>query len=133
MGKGFSLIELIVVIAIMGVLTFIALPNYTAIQKKSKLAALATSGQTIQTAIESYAITNGSYPTGTGIDGGELLSELIESGDLKSIPKNPYTGEAFSSSDSAGKILYTYDSSTQVYQINLYGDDVTAAAITLTN
>ncbi len=133
MDDGFSLIELIVVIAIIGIISLIAMPNYTAIQNKAKVSALTTAGHTLQSAIESYAISNGSYPSGEGLNGGELFALLTQSGDVKTIPKNPYTGQSFAAGDTAGKIAYSYDSTTQTYEIKLYGETVSSPSVTLSN
>gem|GEM_PF-5519453 len=130
--SGFSLIELIVVIAIIGIISVVAIPNYTALQSKAKLSALTASGSTIQTALESYSVSSGAYPTGS-LDGGQLMSVLIQSGDLKSSPKNPYTGAPFSSLDSAGKIQYSYDSTSQTYTLKLFSESLSNPAVTLSN
>lgn len=132
MDKGFSLIELIIVIAIMGIITVIAMPNYTAIQSKAKLSALNSAGTTIQTAIESYSVANGNYPSAT-MDGGQLAALLLQSGDLKTTPKNPYTGSSFSSADTSGKIQYSYDSGSQTYSLKLYGESTVSPSYVLTN
>ena len=132
MDNGFSLIELIVVIAIIGIISLIAMPNYTAIQNKAKVSALTTAGHTLQSAIESYAISNGSYPSGS-LNGGEVFSLLQQSGDVKTVPKNPFTGQSFAAGDTQGKIAYSYDTTSQTYQIKLYGETVNSPSVTLSN
>ena len=61
--RGFSLIELTIVIAILGVIAAIAVPRYTAATQGAKLAALKASLDAIRTAIDLYAAEhNGRLP-----------------------------------------------------------------------
>lgn len=62
--KGFTLIELMVVIAIIGLLTAILFANFTNIQKRSRDGQRKTDLRTIQHALELYRADQGSYPTG---------------------------------------------------------------------
>jgi len=133
MDKGFSLIELVIVIAIIGIITILVLPNYSIIQNRAKLTALTSAGHTIQTAVESYNLSTGSYPVGQELTADPLFAVLQQSGDMRSIPKNPYTGAPFSSGDTAGKIAYTYAGSTQSYEIKLYAGSTGSPAVVLTN
>lgn len=50
--KGFTLIELMIVVAIIGILAAIAIPAYSAYQAKSKLAASLAEVSAIKTAVE---------------------------------------------------------------------------------
>ena len=63
---GFTLIEMMVVIAILGVLTAVLLPNVTKVIEKSRLARTAAELQSIAAAMEAYLADVGSYPPAVG-------------------------------------------------------------------
>ena len=61
MKKGFTLIELLVVVLIIGILTSIALPQYSRAVKRSKGVKMITKGRSVADAVNRYYLENGSY------------------------------------------------------------------------
>ena len=65
--KGFTLIELMIVIAIIAILAAILIPNFIRARSQSQLAACESNMKNVATALEMYSTdNNGIYPTGTG-------------------------------------------------------------------
>ena len=73
---AFTLIELLIVVAIIAILAAIAVPNFLEAQTRSKVTRAKADFRTIATGMEAYAVDNNRYPTGTLGDQFVLLSAI---------------------------------------------------------
>ena len=62
MQKGFTLIELMIVVAIIGILAAIAIPAYSDYTKRAKVTELVTAGSACKASVSEYFQAQGAYP-----------------------------------------------------------------------
>lgn len=117
---GFTLIELMVVIVIIGILVAIALPNFIGAQDRAKVSSVKANMHTFQTALETYAVDwGGVYPATSA----ELKTAGTANNYWKEF-KNPFTNasDAGSYTDGAspgeGIVSYSRENTTLYY---IYG------------
>ena len=65
--KAFTLIELLIVVAIIAILASIAVPNFLEAQTRAKVARASSDMRTLVTAVESYAVDWNTYPAPGGV------------------------------------------------------------------
>lgn len=95
--KGFTLVEILVVISIIAVLISIALVSYTTVNKQSRDARRKSDLEQLRSALEIYKSDNGSYP---GVDSGSFgqasdLSTYIVPGYIAAVPSDPKSSQNY--------------------------------------
>ena len=83
-ARGFTLIELIVVMAIVALLVSIAAPRYFLSVENAREQSLRTSLRVMRDAIDQFHADKGRFP--------QSLQELTDSRYLREIPPDPFTG-----------------------------------------
>ena len=63
-SRAFTLIELLIVVAIIAILAAIAVPNFLEAQVRAKVSRVKTDQRTLATGLEAYCVDNSNYPPG---------------------------------------------------------------------
>jgi general secretion pathway protein G len=85
-AAGFTLLEMMIVIVIMGILMSIALPIYNQSLVRSREAVLRQDLFTLRSLISQYTLDKQKAP--------QSLDDLVQGGYIKVLPKDPMTNEA---------------------------------------
>lgn len=93
--RAFTLIELLLVIAIIGILSTVVLSSLSATRVKARDSNRVSEVRQIRYALELYFDTNGKYPTCL-YAGGSCVTTLDGSTFMPSVPKDPLTGLGYS-------------------------------------
>jgi general secretion pathway protein G len=85
-AAGFTLLELLIVVALIGILTTLVIPQFTKTPTKAKEAVLKEDLFTLRDIIDQYFSDKGRYP--------ESLKSLVDDGYLRAIPVDPFTNSS---------------------------------------
>jgi general secretion pathway protein G len=85
-GRGFTVIELLIVMSIIGILVSMAVPIYQKSVVRAKESVLKQNLFTLRTVIDNYTYDKSKAP--------QSLQDLVTEGYLRQIPVDPMTGQA---------------------------------------
>jgi general secretion pathway protein G len=98
---GFTLIELMIVMTIIGILMLIAVPRFSSAIKMAREAVLKEDLHTMRTAVDSYTMDKQKAP--------QSLDDLVTDGYLRYVPEDPFTHTKDSWVTDTGDALHSVD------------------------
>jgi len=98
---GFTLMELMIVMMIIGVLTTLAIPSFVGAIRNAKEAVLKEDLRVMRSAIDSYTMDKQKAP--------QSLDDLVQEGYLKVIPEDPMTKARDTWTTDASDALHSLD------------------------
>jgi prepilin-type N-terminal cleavage/methylation domain-containing protein len=143
MKKAFSLVELMIVVAVIGILAAMAIPKVQNYSTEAKEAAAKENLQTLRATIELYASKHNGVPPGYASDDptkfpmpvGVIARQqlLTNTHYIRTIPKNPFNGLAtisclgnnadFPANGGTGAYGYLYKPATKTIKLDAPGTD----------
>jgi prepilin-type N-terminal cleavage/methylation domain-containing protein len=122
---GFTLIEVLVVIAVIAILTAIVIPMYLNARAKASNASVKEGVHTIAIGIETYAADNhDTYPVVTAVAQGGAVGALVDSW-----PTNPWTNAYMAHTSSSAMGDYAYSVTSTGFSLVGYGPSGAVIAV----
>ena len=90
-NKGFTLIELMIVIVIIGILAAVAIPNYSRMTNSAKDAGVKANSHAVQVAAEDFAVKNEGFYAADLTDLGVTAETIIDALPQSQRLANPFT------------------------------------------
>lgn len=104
--QGFTIVELLIVIVVIGILAALVITTFTGIQQKARNTERETDIKAIHGQVEAYYAANGSYPTRADLNSSEWRSENMKGLDEESL-KDP-KGESAALAATVSATSYAY-------------------------
>ncbi len=132
--RGFTIVELLIVIVVIGILALLVITTYSGIQAKARNAKRQTDIQSLQTQIEAFFSQNGFYPSLTNMNTASWRAT-----NMKSLDSNALTDPSSSCAPATASCLvaapvaksYAY-AVTNSSGASCESDDTTCSQYTLT-
>ncbi len=130
-SKGFTIIELMIVVVIISILAAVGIPNFIDMHNRAREAAVKSNGHTCQMAIEDFgASNNGNYPPQA-----TAMADILAHLPGNAVFDNPFTGGGgLSINTGAVEGMCDYldpaaTGTTHVYRVDCYGRNAVAVLV----
>ncbi|HSW37431.1 MAG TPA: prepilin-type N-terminal cleavage/methylation domain-containing protein [Candidatus Saccharimonadales bacterium] len=127
--QGFTIVELLIVIVIIGILAALVITTYTGIQAKARNSERQTDVNSLQTQLEAYFAQNGNYPSRTDLNTAAWLTANMKSLDVGALKDPQGTVSTLAAAPAAKVYSYAVTNSSGT---SCEADDTTCAEYTLT-
>jgi type IV pilus assembly protein PilA len=129
-NQGFTIVELLIVIVVIGILALLVITTYSGIQAKARNSKRSSDVKSLQTHIEAFFSQNGYYPSRTDMNTGSWLTTNMKSLDTNALadPSAPGVKTLVASPQAKA---YAYDVQNSAGS-SCEADDTTCAKYTLT-
>lgn len=133
-NKGFTIVELLIVIVVIGILALLVITTYSGIQAKARNAKRQTDVQSLQTQLEAFFSQNGYYPSLGNLNDSSWLNTNLKSLDQNALidPSSPNSSKTLGGSGSGVAKQYQYHVTQSDGSTSCEGDDTGCAKYTLT-
>jgi general secretion pathway protein G len=132
LSKGFTLVEILIVVVILGILAAIVVPQFTNATQDAQTGNIRAQLKSLQNQIELFKARNtvdGLYPDlPEGTAGDVCWAAMISGQYIKKEPKNPFNGQSGVKAGAAGAATYGwhYDRTTGTLGACYYDEDTDA-------
>lgn len=129
--QGFTIVELLIVIVVIGILALLVITTYSGIQAKARNSKRSADVSTVQTQLEAFFSQNGYYPSRTNMNDDSWLSTNMKSLDKGALidPKNSSQSNDLVAAPAANVYAYAVLNSSDA---SCEADATTCAKYTLT-
>jgi general secretion pathway protein G len=130
--KGFTIVELLIVIVVIGILALLVITTYSTIQQKARNSKRASDIKSLQTQIEAYFTQSGHYPSLADMNTASFLTTNMKSLDQNALidPLNPTQSKTLVASATAKS--YAFQPKQSDGSTSCESDDTTCVSYTLT-
>jgi prepilin-type N-terminal cleavage/methylation domain-containing protein len=130
-SQGFTIVELLIVIVVIGILALLVITTYSGIQAKARNAKRQSDIKALQTQLEAFFSQNGYYPSLTDMNSGSWLGTNMKSLDQNALtdPSNTSQSKTLVATPTAKSYSYAVTNSSGS---SCESDDTTCAQYTLT-
>jgi type IV pilus assembly protein PilA len=129
-NQGFTIVELLIVIVVIGILALLVITTYSGIQAKARNSKRTSDVKSLQTHIEAFFQSNGYYPSRADMNNAGWLGTNMKSLDQNAL-SDPKSGGSKTLVAAAAASAYAYEP-LNTAGTSCEGDDTTCAKYTLT-
>jgi general secretion pathway protein G len=111
--KGFTLVEILIVVVILGILAAIVIPQFSDASTQSKVSSAKSSLQTLRSQISLYMIQHDDTPSTLADFTTNMTTKIGQYGPyLQTVPNNPFTQTNTLAAADGANVGWVYDETT---------------------